>query len=869
MRLQRFLVSFFLAVALTPVPSIAQTSTGVISGTVVGEQGPLTNVTVTIRGAASRTVKARADGTFTISALPDGAYQVSIARSGYQTVRSTGVTIVAGNQQVLAVTLVAESLTSLRTIGNVTTTSGRSSPALNTSASSQVTITSQQFTDRGQTQVVNMLEEQPGVEITRVDSGSLGSNANIALRGANPYETQVLIDGHPVNGGSQGKYLIQFLNPLILGDVEIDKGPGAFGNTVQNAVGGSVNFRTPTITTRPTGAFLTGYDTFYGSTLGARYSDTIGKVGFLVAYAETGTPGYYANQRLFSVTSQGNNVPAPGGTLPATINTAILTSQTYNNRSELLKLAYNFSPSTTLTAGYYGSQSIVDYTGTLTTAEPFTIVAACPTCGSGSGTFTNPVFAGFVGQTVLGANTEDGLFQGNSETDNEPIFSLDLRTSIGRGTLLARYYAGAIDRLITDPQEPTQITGCTNAACFPPTVDGLNFNENETDKLHGGDFEYNVPIGVSSLTLSYDAHGDRSTFCENNATTPFPLTCTSNGLLISSNTFSVRGYIPLSSKLMLGFANYFSSTTFVGNRYDPKLSLVYRPGRNQSLRLSAGTAYVAPFSGFVAPIAGSTGSLTGAVLINGKLDVIDNLKPETSFSVDLGGDFATGRDSKFTVDLYNTILNNRFSTDTVTFTGGVTGTFNGLPITSISELFNLSDSHEQGIELGFIKAPRVGFGGTVGFELNRSYDFNTTQNPLLANVSVAAAQTGSFNGLNLTKDGIQIPGYAYTKGRGELNYQFANTARVAVGMTYYGDNNSFGQTAFELFDANLGVPLKNKFRLQLSGINLFNHDDGRYLSEFRGGEYTPIAANPANPTNPVNLNFAPPRQVTLQLSHPL
>jgi outer membrane receptor protein involved in Fe transport len=876
LRFRRALLSLVLATVLPlaasvaiSVPAAAQTPAGSINGTVSSDQGPLEGATISVGGSASRTVISRKDGTFTITGLPDGGYLVSIIRPGYAAVRDTAVTIAAGASQTFAVTLVAESLSSLRTIGTVTANGGRTSTALNTSAAAQSTVTFQQYIDRGQTQVNNLLEEQPGVEITRVDSGALGSNSNISLRGVNPYETQVLIDGHPVSGGTNGSYLIQFLNPLILSDVEIDKGPGANGNTVANAVGGSVNFRTPQIASKPTGIVLGGYDSFNGSTFGARFSDTVGKFGFLFGYAETGTPGYFHDNLLSVSGANANGIAFPGSKpLTATINTLIPSSQTYNNRSQLVKFAYNFSPTTTLTAGYYGSQSYVDYTGTLTTAEKYTIVGSCATCSSTGTTYTNPLYANYIGQTLLAANGNDGLFQGNTETNNEPIFTLDLRSAIGKGTFLARYYTGSIARDLNDPGEVTQIVGCFNPACNPAALDGEDFQQNQTDYLHGGDFEYDLPLGRSDVTLSYDTHDDISSNCS-----PVPTTCSVSNLIVSARTLSLRGHIAISPKLTFGLANYYSDTTYVGKRYDPKVTLTYQPSNKQVLRFAAGTAYVAPFAGFVGPATGKSGTLTGAAVVATSstvktLEIVNNLKPETSQSFDIGGDFSTGHDSKVTIDLFNTIVNNRFSTDSVTLAGGITGTFNGTPFNKISELFNQSDSHQQGIELGFIKAPIVGFGANAVFDLSHDYQFNTRLNPVLAGLPVLANQTGTFNNSGNILDGSEIPGEAYSKGHAELNYQFAGGARVAFGMTYYGAYNSFGQNAFELFDANFGIPLQHGFRLQVSGINIFNHDDGRVLGEFNQGPYTPIAA-PGFTLSPVTLFFAPPRQVTLQLSHPL
>ena len=107
----------------------------------------------------------------------------------------------------------------------------------------------------------------------------------------------------------------------------------------------------------------------------------------------------------------------------------------------------------------------MDYTATLDTVEPVTIVSQCKTCGS----FNNPRFNNLVGQTVLASTNLDDLFLGNFETDNEPIETADLRTTIGPGSFLGRYYTGSITRNIDDPEEANQISFCPNPACSAPT----------------------------------------------------------------------------------------------------------------------------------------------------------------------------------------------------------------------------------------------------------------------------------------------------------------------------------------------------------------------------------------------------------------
>jgi hypothetical protein len=95
-----------------------------------------------------------------------------------------------------------------------------------------------------------------------------------------------------------------------------------------------------------------------------------------------------------------------------------------------------------------------------------------------------------------------------------------------------------------------------------------------------------------------------------------------------------------------------------------------------------------------------------------------------------------------------------------------------------------------------------------------------------------------------------VAGFPYNKDRAELNYTFRSGARVAFG--------------FSVFDLGGTAPLANGFRLVFSVQNLFDHDDGRVLSEYAFGT-APTAA----PGVTFPLNFVTPRTVTLQLMHSL
>jgi outer membrane receptor protein involved in Fe transport len=854
----------------SPAPSVSPAvATPALSGVVSSERGPITSAVVKIAGPTTRTYTTAPDGAFRFDTLPAGTYRLTVTASGFEPPPPTTVTIVAGTPVTLTVALFTATLNSLRTIAS-TTSAGRGTVTINRSGSAQETLTSEDFLERGDAQVQNELEELPGVELTRASSGGApGANTNISIRGGEPYETQTLIDGHPVTGGRFGTYLVQFLNPLVLGDVEIDKGPGVLGNTIANAIGGTANFRTPSITSTLTGRATAGYDSFNGSTYSARISDTIlnGKLGFLAAYGFNGTPGYFTGN-ILSVDANDVN-SAPGAAPPlATVITSIPATETYQNRSEVFKLAFNFSDTTSLTLGSIGEQTFVDYTATLDTVEPFTI-APCigetsPTSCAGASDYTNPAYGGLVGQTVLASSTEDNLYLGNFEIDNEPIFTADLKTKFGPGSFLGRFYTGAISRNIDDPEEAQQITSCPQPSCSSPTFD-TPFYQAEVDHLHGVDAEYSLPLGRNQQDLaqiSYDQHGDQALYCSG-ASAAFALNkCSINNLLLTSRTYSIRGFANVAPNVHAAFGNYFSDTTFVGSRYDPRATLVWTPQRNLAYRFAVGTAYVAPPVDFVAPVPGDT-----KAVVNDVLYVADALKPETSAGVNLGADVGIRNDSKFTIDLYRTALTNRFETITVRPGPSLPsydpfGFYNGTPFKSIDEVYNASDATEEGIELTYVRKPKAGIGGSAELDLSRAFNYNTVI-PSFGSVATATgSQTGTVGGDGNELPGFQIPGFPYSHGRAELTYTEHNTNLYAFGATIYGANNSFGEPGFTVFDARMNLALQHGLRLNVSLSNIFDHDDNRTLGEYGYGYLPP------GETTPYSLFFYPPRRLNLQLEYP-
>jgi outer membrane receptor protein involved in Fe transport len=891
----RTLAGILAAVAIAAFcvgPVSAQTSSAITGKVVDGAGKPISGARIGIMGPKSAETTTKSDGTYRV-AVPPGLYSVTISAAGFQSTQQDSIAVLSGASVTLATTLVPATLT---TIAHVSV--GGGSTSVSDSSASSVRLSVATIRSQGQSQVVNLLDQLPGVEVLRVGGGSNepGANASISIRGAQPYESQVLIDGHPVDTIGNGAYGFNttFINSILLSGVEVSKGPGNMPNTVTDAVGGTVNFQTAPITEKPSGELMTQYDSFAGWTYGVRFSDTIGKFGFLVGVARVTTPGYMAPQYIFGFgrasffspyTSPtypltGNNqVYAPGTSYAGVLNYNYLATSDFSNHSQLFKLAYNFSPVTSIQLSNYSTQTWLDETGNNVGNIYATIVPcistypAAATCTTGPGVvnynqnWTNQAFAGYIGQTVP-INLYAG-YPDTYETDNEPITTADLRTVIGPGTFLARYYAGSISRDIIQNNAYSAIGPCFTPACAwvgnipgsatnPDALDngysGEAYYEETTDVLHGFDAQYNIPFGDTNyVTLGFDNHSDSYNYQELYANGWYPPCVTQSCaysiyqpsaqyLKVNSTTESVRGNFLLAPTLQLEFGGYLSNTTYVGARFDPRGGLTWRPTSNLSVRASAGSAYVTPYEGLINAT---------AYVSKKTFYPASQFSAETSMGYDIGADYKFNRDSILSADFYSTNIFNRYATIDV----ATSGTYNGAAYTSEVIPTSQGASFNEGVELSWLHQPKAGFGYHVAVDLLRDYFYDQTNVPLK-----------NFGGVflgPLPDNGVQLPGYPFSKMRYDVWYQFNDGKNVRLGATTFGPNNSFGQPGFTVVDGALKLPIQPSFDLTLGATNILNKDNYATGGIYFGG-YTYQALGGG--IGPTNWEYATPQTVYLQLT---
>jgi vitamin B12 transporter len=200
----------------------------------------------------------------------------------------------------LAVTSLAHAAPATYPLDDIVVTATRTPLPVKQVIGDVTVITQEQIRNAGQTTLVELLQGQPGLEITQ--SGGAGAVAGVSIRGANNNQTLVLIDGLRVGSLTLGSTPLENVSLDQIDHIEILRGPASslYG---ADAIGGVIQIFTrqgsgmPRLTaalglgTQGTVNGRVGYSGQAGAThfsIGAGYDKTNG--GF--SAARPGTFGY-------------------------------------------------------------------------------------------------------------------------------------------------------------------------------------------------------------------------------------------------------------------------------------------------------------------------------------------------------------------------------------------------------------------------------------------------------------------------------------------------------------------------------------------------------------------------------------------------
>lgn len=569
-------------------PALAQTgATGTIKGTVTGQGRPIGGASVALRGATNANTSTDAQGNYSFTSVSPGVYQIVVTKGGFfQTIAT--VAVAAGAALTEDIALAPQSFTSLRTIAHVST-GAPGTAQINQSTAAINTISGQEFEQQGQVQVNKILNETPGIISWSSAEANNGADQlspqNIQIRGAQTYETESLIDGHPVSASLSGSFDPRLLNPGLLQSVEVVKGPGSMPTEINYAIGGTVNYITLQPTRAPEAYVNVGVDNWGGITSVLRATGSLANnvVQYALGYATDGAPGPMQNYQL-----PGSGVFVIAG-FPWYVNgqellssplNALLASQTsynryigqvgelryglptyvccygfntaYDSKNQLGKLRFNFSPYSSLTVSFLGAQAFGP-TDNVGQAASYAPVGDIP---NSSFTVFDPP-AGYSGSVAPGTPIPFGVssFLPSTESLQEELYQAEFRTSFGDWTLLARYFDGATHDYNALDASPSGlfafggktwggVTVCPKGTTFngascsglAPVQEFFNGQQVEfsalnsnaqgftNDYVHGESLQLDRPFGNGSdLTLSVDRSNLYGVAFNNTETTPPPI----------------------------------------------------------------------------------------------------------------------------------------------------------------------------------------------------------------------------------------------------------------------------------------------------------------------------------------------------------
>ena len=920
--MQRFFSAFLfvglLSALVLPKTANAQSALGTLTGNVLSADGsPLMDATIRLEGQTRITISSGVSGAFRIPAVLPGIYSLVVQKPSFESVTRTNVVVGPGEDVAVSIVLPASSFSQHNVIGSTSTASRQAS--INTSAAAIASIPATTFADQGTPQVTQVLNETPGIVTTMAPSGfPNGASMTPAqipqIRGALPYETQSLIDGHPVSVGATGYFTPLYIDTHLLQGVDIIKGPGAMPVDINYAIGGSIDYRTLEPTRKAQQSIEMALDSYGGLSAYGKATGTAGRLGYVAAFGFDGTPGPMNNYQVIGapgfladgLTPYINGIPMCGAGNGASCLFGIGpgSPNVYNDfsldfpliasggistasfiRTELAKARYSFSQQTSITVTYLGGQSVQD----------------SPNSYAWNNLFFTPA-AGYAGSVPAGSTLPFGAdpYQSYMQWTQQALLHGELRTSIGSASVLLRYYTGVNNSNLGTPFGQTYIFSAPTWGSLPIgpggssvffngqgesySVTGIGLADIETDHVNGLSGEVDLPVGNGLYSLSYDRSAHNS-FAGNFYEIPGQNSITiPNGSSQALTTYLVKGQWSLTPKLDATLGNYFISylthytadggTTFqdaIHNFYGPRFGLSFRPDPDTAVRVSLGSSIAPPYLALVTTNGGAPQpNDLGAV--NYYTETVNNgkISPETAFGYDLGMDRRFGSDTVLSGDIYLTTLHGQFLTST-TQNGTYTATSGpNAGITAplfVSQAENLADSRMEGIELTLAKTPVGGFGYRVQGDLMRAYTYNlppgfynTPGGVDTTNVAVLPYVNFPPTGFNF--NGIGIGRIPYSTGYAELNVR-SRSFFALLGVTYYGPDNSYNQPAFGVVNASIRWQFDKRTYLQLSGYNLTAAYNEPYAL-FNGGVAVPLINGMVGAVSAINVG---PTKCLLILRH--
>lgn len=634
----------------------AQSNTLVVTGTVRANDGtPIAGATVvlSLQGASQSAVTDRR-GVFIIEHVRAGTYALHAGAPGYQAISQRTVTIDSANSK-LAIVLSPATTNSLTVIGHVTVSAGET---VSTASAPSVTLDAQSAAAAGVTAASSMV--WPQLSVTPVIPLGGGSNATVsfAVRGPDPTETLVDIDGHQQNNGNTGDFDLSLLDPAALQEVQVLYGIAPSSLIGPNMIGGGINILTLQPTIAPQGLIRLFGGTFgtFGETVQATGTDD--RLGYALSLHGTTSNGA-VNQTIIAP-SAGAEPPTNNETLQS------VGSGSYGD-SLLTKLRYQLGGPNGygyVQLDFRNATISKDDSALLTNYTPpgpvvgGGCVAALPAPCSASDAISPEAggYQSFAG-TVLG--------------EHQSNVGLDAQLPLGN-----QFVDAAPATLL----QFSHLTSLWSQSVSGPGADTQQYLYNQRDLLGDDWLELDHRFSDGTLSFKYDLQTESLTtnYVQSQViaeTQPIGGSFGS-GSLASADPLALPDGVPPVQTLALSqtqryavlryngdptshihysVAAYDSWFSTFGHSLDPRAGMVWTPTGNTAVRASVGTTFQTPqISELVVPPPADRVPVGGVIYIGNP-----NLQPDRATDFDLGMEQIVGRSPHalhLSMDLYQTNL---------------------------------------------------------------------------------------------------------------------------------------------------------------------------------------------------------------------
>jgi outer membrane cobalamin receptor len=763
-----------------------------IGGSVRAPSGaPVARAAVTLRAGSSIATTSDTRGNFSIQVAP-GRYVLTVVAFGYAPVTVNTGEIADGAH--FDVVLEPADAPKLRTIGQVTVNGGFT---LDRNVIPEIDVSRAQMDALGYTQVLEALQQVPSVVIGHPDAGAPTAPSVVSLRGPDPSEAMVTLDGQQLNDGNTGDVDLSQLAVPAFSSINVTEGLGPTDAEGSNTFGGAVNF----VSLRPTQEEhlnFSGSAGSYGTTQSwLNATGTIGKLGYALAGDDYQSAGQ-VNQYAWVVPA--NNLPAYCGsaTKNRTLNCPFYThlGSSIAARLGMVNLDYSFSQRSDVGFRLFTLGDDRDESSALNgiSGNPTCVLSGPgPACGFSPGpsspnVVANPVFDDHIGQ--------------GSASFAQSIRAYDAysRSQLGSGTLLADVYA-------SDNNVDFQ-----GGAISPYDVSHLDTRYNEGLSWGRSFDESEFAFGGYARQEALSGLGIDQTLGQ------------------SINSYFFRGAQQLGNNLRLSGGLYDADYSIFGNTLNWRLGLSQDMGGSDVVRFSVGTGFRAPLlaeryffppvvvKGKVEPNPGLGPEDANCAVPNGN----PNEQPEHATEYELGYSHIFSNTSNVDVSIYRSNLR-----DTIEnyYPGGGAASFCNSQQGFAYEIpINIGNAVYEGAEARYKQFfRRLDLTATLSYGLNVAYPY--ALGPFVSNPT---------SGGTLVDD-EQFLGVPQQQGSAVFTWARQGW-HASTAFTFAGRNNTLNQPPYTLVDGAIGKNFGH-IDFTLAATNIFNVASGPFTLYDAGVPY--------------------------------